>query len=38
LRGRPAAAPFVAATGPMAAAEFFALLEQIGADRIGTPG
>jgi myo-inositol-1(or 4)-monophosphatase len=35
LRGRPAAAPFVAATGARAAQEFFALLESVGADRVG---
>ena len=35
LRGRPAAAPFVAAAGPAHAAEFFALLEAADADRIG---
>ncbi|MCU1690222.1 MAG: inositol monophosphatase [Jatrophihabitantaceae bacterium] len=34
LRGRPAAAPFVAAAGPAHAAGFFALLERAGADLV----
>lgn len=35
LRGRPAAPPFVAAAGPMAAPELFELLEGVDADRVG---
>lgn len=34
LRGRPAAAPFVAAAGPLHAVEFFAMLEGAGADLV----